>query len=331
MTVLVTGGSGMIGSYVVERLLAAGKRVRVVDRDLRGGGWDRIDLELVAADLCDSSMVRHVFKGVDEVYHIAGIKGSVVVTQAQPASFFVPLLTMNTLVLEEARRVGARVLYTSTVGAHSERSIDFPELAWWEGQTIYPPMDSYPGWAKRMGELQLEAYRQQYKTDNMFCVRLGVVYGPGDNFDINSAMVIPSLLAKVYRQKFRGGVDPIEIWGDGTAVRDFCFADDIAEACIQVMDRGMNTCWSYLNLGGGEGVSIKTLVEVISQVVGGFEFYFNPKRPGGVARRVLNTRAANQILGWKPQTMLRDGIKKTWDWLCANPEAVDKPYSFFTK
>ena len=200
-TAVVTGGTGMIGREVVRLLCNAGALVTSISLDHLN-----VDARAkhVLGDLSDLSFCLDLTNGADFVFHVAGIKGSVVVTKERPASFFVPLMMMNTNVLEAARRnnVG-RVLYTSSIGAYPSAEI-FREA---EDDFGKPPMDMFPGWAKRMAEMQVDAYRIQYGLSNFAIVRPSNIYGPGDNFDEANAMVIPTLMARVRRTE-----RPVMIW-----------------------------------------------------------------------------------------------------------------------
>jgi GDP-L-fucose synthase len=312
--VLVTGGTGMIGRQVVERLCAGGARVRSASLD---DVRLRDDVEWVRADLTDLAVCRDLVRGMDAVCHVAGIKGSVEVTTRRPASFLVPLLMMNTNVLEAARAAGVRrLVYTSSIGAYPSREV-FRESEAWDG----PPMDAFPGWAKRMGELQIDAYAREHGIDGFAAVRLTNVYGPGDNFDPASAMVIPSLMARI-----AGGEDPLVVWGDGSAVRDFAYSADVAEGIVLALLRG--TGGGALNLGSGVGTSIRALVETLADVVP-FRFRFDASKPAGFPRRVMDVRAAETRLGWRTRTPLRDGLAATWAWYAAHRRAPERRHDYF--
>ena len=174
--VLITGGTGMIGREIAIKLAAAGAHVRVVS-------LDRVNIteniEHVFGDLTDFSFCKEQVQGMDFVFHVAGIKGSVKVTKEKPASFFVPLLMFNTNILEACRinRV-KKVVFTSSIGAYGSSEI-FVENQ--DENIVTQPMDEYPGWAKRMAEMQIRAYYEEYGLDNFAIVRPCNVYGPGDN------------------------------------------------------------------------------------------------------------------------------------------------------
>lgn len=303
-TILVTGGTGMIGRQVVRILSEAGARVRSISLD-RLTAVPSVDH--LYGDLTDFNFCKSVTKGADFVFHLAGIKGSVQVTLRQPASFFVPLLMMNTNVLEACRINGVKkVIYTSSIGAYAPAEI-FKESDRAEEKA---PMDFHPGWAKRMAELQIEAYRIQYGLQNFSVVRLCNVYGPGDNFDPDNAMVIPSLIARIHQ-----GEDPVVVAGDGSAVRDFAYSEDVAGGIILALYHGTGP--HFINLGSGRGYSIKEVVETLHDVTS-FNHRFDSGRPSGFPKRVMDISLAKERLGYHPATPLREGLRKTWEWYVGN-------------
>lgn len=303
--VLVTGGTGLIGRQVVSMLIEAGAEVKIVSLDVINPIPSATH---VLGDLSNFELCKELTEGVDFVFHIAGIKGSVQVTRKKPSSFFVPLLMMNTNILEASRLNNVeKLVYTSSVGAYPSAEI-FRETDNTEG----PPMDEFPGWAKRMAEKQIEAYAIQYGMDNFSIVRPANVYGPGDNFDPENAMVIPTLMSRIYR-----GEDPVVVWGDGSAVRDFAYSKDVAEGIILAMYYGTKS--SYINLGSGIGYSIKELVETLSSVVE-FNYTFDDSKPSGFPRRVMDISLARELINYNPTTSLRNGLKETWEWFVENSD-----------
>lgn len=305
---VVTGGTGMIGRQVVDRLCDFGASVTIVSLD--DVAHDP-RARMVKGDLADFAFCREVTRQADCVFHIAGIKGSVQVTKSKPASFFVPLLQMNTNLLEACRlNVVGKVVYTSSIGAYpsAEVFVEPESLDEWEG----PPMDMYPGWAKRMAELQARSYHIQYGLDNFAVVRLSNVYGPGDNFDPENAMVVPSLMARI-----RGGERPLKVWGDGSAIRDLAYSRDIAEGIILALFHG--TRGEVVNLGSGRGYTIRELVETLCGLLG-VEYEFDAAKPSGFPRRVMSVERAKEWLGFRPATSLKDGLEATWKWYLENPD-----------
>lgn len=305
--VLVTGGTGLIGRQIVRMLCEAGANVRSVS-------LDTIKVhpaaEHIVGDLTDFAFCRTITKDMDYVFHVAGIKGSIEVTKTKPASFFVPLLMFNTNVLEACRvNKVQKVVYTSSIGAYPSAEI-FRESG--ESETEGPPMDMFPGWAKRMAEMQIRAYKIQYGLDHFAIVRPCNVYGPGDNFDPGNAMVIPSLLYRILQKE-----DPVVIWGDGSAIRDFAYSEDVAEGVILGLYHGTGA--GYVNLGSGIGYSIKELVKTLRSFLT-FNYKFDGTKPSGFPKRVMDISLARKMLGYNPTTTLQGGLQKTWEWYIKNQD-----------
>ena len=312
---LVTGGSGLIGRQVVKRLAERGYVVKTVSLDdiiVEGS------TEHIVGDLTDFDFCRDVIREVDEVFHLAGIKGSLEVTKSRPASFLVPMLQFNTNVLEAARRSGVTSLvYTSSIGAYSSAEV-FVEEDGFSGE----PMDTFPGWAKRVAELQIQAYATEFGSD-WAIVRPCNVYGPGDNFDPANAMVIPSLMMKIKR-----GDSPVVVWGDGSAVRDFAFSEDVADGILLAAERG--TRGSFVNLGSGVGYSVRELVETLRQFID-FDVEFDSSLPSGFPKRVMDISRARDWLGYEPRTTLREGLEKTWNWFLEHGDEFLRRKNYFVE
>tara|TARA_B100001057_G_scaffold500829_1_gene618143 strand:+ start:1588 stop:2589 length:1002 start_codon:yes stop_codon:yes gene_type:complete len=302
--VLVTGGTGMIGREIVDKLCKQDCIVTSVSLD---------DLNLnnkakyIKGDLSDLNFCLDITNRIDYVFHVAGIKGSIVKTKTMPSSFFVPLIMMNTNVLESCRRNNVKkIVYTSSIGAYSSSDIFYED----EEKFEKPPMDLFPGWAKRMAELQIETYNLQYKHNNFSIIRPSNVYGPGDNFDDENAMVIPSLMNKIFR-----GDNPVSIWGDGSAERDFIFSKDCAEGIIIACLEGTES--KALNMGSGVGVSIKKLVETMKEVID-FNYEFDTTKPSGYPKRIMNMDKTKKNLNFDLHYSLKEGIEITWNWFIKN-------------
>jgi len=301
--ILITGGTGMIGRQIVDILCEAGAYVKSVSLEKM---VINKKAKYICGDLSDFEFCKEITRDMDFLFHIAGIKGSLEVTKAKPASFFVPLLMMNTNILEASRinRV-QKIVYTSSIGAYASAEV-FKENENLEGQ----PMDIFPGWAKRMAELQIQAYRIQYGLKNFAIVRPCNVYGPGDNFDPNNAMVIPSLMYRIYHKE-----NPVIVWGDGSAVRDFAFSRDVAEGVILALHYGTNS--SFVNLGSGRGYTIKELIETMHSFID-FNYKFDSRKPSGFPKRVMDISLARKLIKYNPSTSLLDGLKETWSWYIKN-------------
>ena len=301
---LVTGGTGMIGREIAIILANAGANVKVISLDKLK---IHKDVDHVYGDLTNFEFCKEQTKDMDCVFHVAGIKGSVKVTIEKPASFFVPLLMFNTNVLEASRVNNVqKLVYTSSIGAYSSNEV-FIES---DDDDQGSPMDMFPGWAKRMAEMQIKAYQIQYGLDDYSIVRPCNVYGPGDNFDPENAMVIPSLMSRI-----RSGENPMMIWGDGSAIRDFAFSRDVAIGTIQALFYGSKG--RYLNLGSGKAVTIKELVETLSNFLD-FKYEFDSTKSSGWPKRLMDISLAKEMIRYNPSTSLEEGLKETWEWFLEN-------------
>jgi GDP-L-fucose synthase len=315
--VLVTGGTGMIGRQVVDLLCAAGARVRTVSLDQFVASPE---VEHVSGDLTDLAFCERVTRGHDIVLHVAGVKGTPRTSQTMAASHFVPTLMLTTNVLEACRRNGVkRVLFTSSIGAYESGEV---QVEGEPGAYAGPPMD-FAGWAKRMGELQILAYQRQYGLDAYSIVRPANVYGPGDDFDPQTAMVVGSLIGRI-----AAGEDPVVVWGDGSAVRDFVYSRDVAEGMLLAVYHGPGP--RYVNLGAGRGFSIRELVETLAAVVP-FRYRFDPTKPAGYPRRVMDITLARRLLDYAPTTSLHDGLAETWAWFQKHRSEHLQRQNYFTE
>lgn len=308
--VLVTGGGGLIGRQVIHQLVDVGADVISVGLDNPEGYSKYIKCDLKHIDYCLA-----IIKDFDYVFHLAGIKASPKITLERPSTMSIMPLMINTNVLEACRINGIKnVLFTSSIGAYAEA-----ELLKEENAYLGEPMDLLPGTVKRMAELQIQAYQKEYGL-NYKVVRLGNCYGIGDNFNSDNGMFISSLMAKVLR-----GDNPVEIWGDGSQIRDFVYSKDVAHGILQMMLVG--DCLP-INLGSGVGYSVKDVVSTMALIQGGKSFRFMPDKPTGVKKRVLDISKARS-LGYEPQYTLYAGLKETWNWYKDNSQESDKRLNYF--
>lgn len=312
--ILITGGTGMIGDALVKILMPEVASLKVVSLD---EVETHKDVEKITGDLTDFRFCLEILRDVDYVFQIAGIKGSARVTKSRPATFFVPLLQMNLNVFEAARKNGCLgITYASSIGAYasieklSEDNFDLGSH----------PMDEYPGWAKRMGELQLKAYKEEFGAPDFAVVRPANVYGPRDNFDPENAMVIGSLLGRALTESC-----DVEVFGTGNSIRDFVFADDVARGIYLAGKFGNG---EIFNLGSGRGVSIKELAVIIQKVTGKKLNFSNSVEPDYPVR-ILDISKASNLLGWKPEFTLHQGIEITWNWLLENPKFSSMRHNYF--
>ncbi len=324
--ILITGGTGLIGRQVVDILCDHNAIVNIVSLDKIIIN-DKADY--IYGDLTDFNFCKEITKDIDYVFHVAGIKGSINVTKTKPASFFVPLLMMNTNILEACRLNNIKkVVYTSSIGAYSSAE------TFKESDNVYDsqPMDMHPGWAKRMAEMQILSYKIQYNLKNFAIVRPCNVYGPGDNFDPDNAMVIPSLMYRILQYQSKNcdmQTEPIQIWGDGNAIRDFAYSKDVAEGIILALYYGTdNSPTGFVNLGSGKGYTIKKLVETLHSFLD-FEYEFDITKSSGFHKRIMDISLAKELINYNPTTSLEQGLKETWSWFIRNQDEHLKKKNYF--
>jgi GDP-L-fucose synthase len=314
--VLVTGGAGMVGRALVSKLLKLGANVEIAD--LHKPSDLEPEVKFTTGDLRYLNVCEEICKGKDYVFNIIGVKGSPKACAEQPADFMVPMLQFNTNMMEAARKAGVQwYLYTSSVGVYSPADVFYEDDVW----TTFPsPNDKFAGWAKRMGELQAEAYKIQYKVDNISIVRPANIFGKYDNFNPVNSMVIPSLIRKAQEN------DVLEVWGDGSPIRDFIFADDVAESMIKCVE---NKVTVPINLGSGKGFTIKELVEIVVKTSGkDLEIKWLSDKPNGDAKRIMDTSRAKSF-GIEATTSLEEGVKIVTEWFKENKNSLDNRYNVF--
>ena len=314
--VLVTGGSGMIGRSLVNLLLKRGAIVTIADLtkpvDLPEG------VEFTQVDLRFFDNCLDICKGKDYVFHLAGVKGSPKMCIEQPVDFMVPMLQFNTNMTQAAFESNVKwYLYTSSVGVYSPAEVFYEWSVW---KTFPSPNDKYAGWAKRIGELQTETYSKQYGWDRISIVRPANVYGPYDNFNPNNAMVVPSLIRKAQES------DVLEVFGDGSPIRDFIYADDVAKGMLHVVE---NKITEPINLGSGGGYTIKNLVDLVLKYSGrDIPVKWLTDAPSGDSKRLMSVDRMKKY-GLDTTVSLEEGIKLTTEWFLNNKEILDKRYNPF--
>jgi len=226
--ILITGGTGMVGIALTKLLLDLEANITVVTLDDFNPFDERV--ECIKKDLRHYQNCLEVCKNKDYIFHLAGIKGSPQVALKQPASFFVPTVLFNTSLLQAAYETKPKhILYTSSVGVYSPAEVFYEDDVW---KTFPSENDRYAGWAKRMGELQMEAYRVEDNFKNYSIIRPANIYGPNLNFNPKNSMVVASLIKRVCDNE-----NPLIVWGDGSNVRDFVYCDDVASSILKIIQK----------------------------------------------------------------------------------------------
>ena len=311
--VLVAGGTGTIGIPLVEMLLARGANVTVVSMDtpeyakrVLGKNVEFIKMDLTLLENCLKAT-----KNKDYVFNLVGIKGSVGIGETKVASYFVPMLRFQTNLMDAAFKSDvSRYLFVSSVCIYPQASEHFEDNAW---NGMPKQNDRIPGLAKRIGEIQGETYLKEYGWDAVRIIRPSNVYGPFDDFNPKTAQVIPSLITRVLR-----GENPLKVWGDGSAVRDFIYSKEVAHWLLTSLEVAPPCV--PINLGSGNGVTIKDVVETISGLQEHpVQIIWDKSKPSGDPVRIMNMGRAKELIGFEPLYSLKQGIEETIEWIRKNP------------
>ena len=300
--VVVTGASGFLGSHVRKQLMER-------DYNVIGISSKRFDLRRRADVLAMYEQFRP-----DVVIHLAAVCGGIGANMKEPGRFFYDNLLMGMEMIDVARmRDIEKFVQVGTVCGYPKHTPSpFKEEDFWNG---YPEETNAPyGIAKKALLVQCQAYRQQYGLNAIYLVPVNL-YGPGDNFDLQSSHVIPALIRKCLEAK-AVGAEFIEVWGTGSAYREFLYVEDCARAIVLAMEKYNGA--DPVNIGTGDEISMRGLVSVIKEVVG-YEgsIKWDPSKPDGQPRRRLDTTRATERFGFTASTSLKDGLEKTVQWYCS--------------
>jgi len=298
--ITVTGGAGFLGSFVVEKLRARGCRHIFVPRSR--------DYDLTTAD-----GVRRMYADSQPqiVIHLAAVVGGIGANRAHPGRFFYDNLMMGVQLMEEARRRSVeKFVAIGTICAYPKFTpVPFKEEDLWNG---YPEETNAPyGLAKKMLLVQSQACRQEYGFNSIYLLPVNL-YGPRDNFDLETSHVIPALIRKCV-EAVEEGRDRIEVWGSGKATREFLYVEDCAEGIVLATERYDKA--DPVNLGSGMEISIRDLVARIAELTG-FKgaIFWDSSKPDGQPRRCLDTSRAEREFGFKAHTVFDTGLRNTLRW-----------------
>ena len=298
--VMVTGGAGFLGRYIVERLRRAGAREVFVPRSAR---YDLRDGEACRRALADARP--------ELVIHAAAVVGGIGANAANPARYFFDNAMMGMQLIEACRAAGVPKLVTvgTTCSYPKHTPVPFSEDALWDG---YPEETNAPyGLAKKMLLVQQQAYSEQYGMNAIFLLPANL-YGPGDNFDPQTSHVIPALIRK-FAMAVNTRQRRVEVWGTGEASREFLYVEDAARGILLAAERYDGP--QPVNLGNGSEVSIARLVEIIAELTGfDGEIAWDHSQPDGQPRRSLDTSRARERFGFEAEMPLEAGLRATLEW-----------------
>lgn len=300
--VLVTGGSGFLGSNVVKLLRK--KKVKSI-----------IIPSSKQYDLTKISNCKRIVKDADIVFHIAGRVGGIGLNQQKPAELFYENLLMGTQLIDEANKANVeKLIIIGTICSYPKFApIPFSEESIWDG---YPEETNAPyGLAKKMLMVQSQVYRQEYNFKSIVVIPTNL-YGPNDNFDPSSSHVIPAIILKIHNA-IKNKFNTVTVWGDGSPTRDFLYVEDAARGIISAAERYDDM--KPVNLGSGQEVSIKDLVNIIAELMhykGSIEW--DTSKPNGQPRRCVDIKRATEKLGFRPLVPLQEGLKRTIGWFNSN-------------
>ena len=306
--VFVAGHRGLLGSALVRRLREKGYRRLIL----------RTRKEL---DLRDQAAVRDFFEKEkpDAVFLAAARVGGIYANATYPAEFIYDNLAIQTNVIDAAYRSGVRkLLFVGTSNIYPEHAPQPLREEYLLTGKLEPTSEPY-AIAKIAGLKMCEAYNRQYGTDYMAVMPTNL-YGIGDNFDLATSHVIPALIRKFHEAKKRDA-DIVEVWGSGDTRREFLYADDLADACIFLMENySAREIGGFVNVGTGTELTVRELAELIRRTVGfAGEIRFNPDKPEGMTRKLLDISRIT-ALGWKPSVSLEEGLRRTYEWYVREEE-----------
>jgi GDP-L-fucose synthase len=299
MNVLVTGGSGFLGSHLIERL--------------RADGLDPVAPLSSDCDLTRAEDAERLFAETrpDLVFHLAAEVGGIGANQANPGRYWYANLAMGLNILEEGRRSGVgKLVLVGTVCSYPKFTpVPFREESLWDG---YPEETNAPyGVAKRALLVGAQTYREQYGLNTIFLLPSNL-YGPRDNFDLETSHVVPALIRKMVEATERGE-NAVRLWGDGSPTREFLYVTDCADCLILAAERYDRP--EPINIGTGEEITVHDLAALVADVTG-FEgqITWDATKPNGQPRRSVDVSKAEQLLGFQARTPLREGIERTVAW-----------------
>ena len=301
--VLITGVNGLVGTHLLKKCLNEGYKVIGVDlkkgKQLPTSGWEFVQEDLTQPFAIQTLFNNHKF---DAVFNCFGIKGSPIRAKEKPVDFLYPSFKINTEIINQCALKNIWLVFVSSVGVYAPAEKFIEEDVW---KTLPGEADWFPSWSKRMGEILLEAYRVQCNYHNWAIIRPANIFGEYDDFS-GKGTVIASTIKKIAES-----TDEIEAWGDGSPIRDFVYAGDVADAVLRLYTSKLHTT---INFGAGEEITIKSMIETLIKISGkDLKINWNTSKPNGDLRRQMDTTKQEQ-LGLLPKLGFEKALQKTYEY-----------------
>lgn len=301
--VLITGCSGLVGIHLVKKCLASGYEVIGVDMRQSDHLPTSEKFTFYQMDLTKTENIEQLFfyETPDVVFNTFGVKGSPLRAKEKPVDFLYPSFKINTEIINQCAKNNIWLIFVSSVGVYAPAETFVEDSVW---KTLPSEADWFPSWSKRMGEVLLEAYKVQYNYTNWAIIRPANIFGEYDNFD-GTGTVIASQCKKVFEAE-----NEIEAWGDGTPIRDFVYAGDVANAILSLYERKIHTT---INFGAGEEITIKSMIEELIKISGkNISINWDITKPNGDIRRQMDTTTQTEI-GLLPTLGFNEALKLTYE------------------
>lgn len=312
--ILITGCNGLVGTHLVKKCTQMGFDVIGVDITPLTNLQSVNNFKFIQADLTQGNVIENIFNenNPDAVFNTFGVKGSPLKAKNQPVSFLYPSFKINTEIINQCSKKQIWLVFVSSVGVYAPAEKFVEDSVW---SSLPSESDWYPSWSKRMGELLLEAYKVQYNYTNWAIIRPANIFGEYDDFEGNGT-VIASTMKKVFE-----ATNEIEAWGDGTPIRDFVYAGDVADAII---DLYVNDKRITVNFGAGQEITIKQMIDTVIKVSGkSLSVKWDSSKPNGDMRRQMDItkQKENNLL---PKLGFENAISETYSHYVKTQQMINK-------
>jgi GDP-L-fucose synthase len=301
--ILITGCSGLVGIHLVKKCIENGYKVIGVDKTNPSAHLSDLNFKYYNLDLTIEENIKNIFEfeKPDVVFNCFGIKGSPLKAKTQPVDFLYPSFKINTEIINQCAKNNIYLCFVSSVGVYAPAEKFVEDSVW---KTLPSEADWFPSWSKRMGEILLESYKIQYGYNNWSIIRPANIFGEYDDFGGNGTVIATQC------KKISEATNEIEAWGDGTPIRDFVYAGDVADAILDLYERNLHTT---INFGAGEEITIKSMIEELIKISGkDISINWDTSKPNGDMRRQMDT--TKQIeLNLLPKLGFKEALEKTYN------------------